>query len=476
MNFETVIGLEVHVELKTDSKIFSPAPAHFGAEPNSNTNVIDWGYPGVLPVMNKRALEFGMKAALALNCEISQHTHFDRKNYFYPDNPKAYQISQFDQPIGHDGWIEIEVEGKKKKIRIERVHLEEDAGKNMHGNEGYSYVDLNRQGTPLIEIVSAADMRSPEEAYAYLEALRSIIQFTEVSDVKMEEGSMRCDANISLRPYGQEAFGTKTELKNLNSMTFVKKGLAYEEKRQAKVLLSGGEIKQETRRFDEKTNTTILMRVKEGSSDYRYFPEPDIPRFEIDDAWIERVRQSLPEMPAKRRERYINELELPEYDAMVLTQTKEMSDFFDATIENGADAKLASNWLMGEVSAYLNSEKLELNQSKLTPESLASMIQLIVDGTISSKIAKKVFQELMKNGGDPKVIVKEKGLIQLSDPAQLLPIINEVLDNNAQSIEDFKNGKDRAVGFLVGQIMKATKGQANPGVVNQLLKQELGKR
>lgn len=476
MNFETVIGLEVHVELKTDSKIFSPAPAHFGAEPNSNTNVIDWGYPGVLPVMNKRALEFGMKAALALNCEISKHTHFDRKNYFYPDNPKAYQISQFDQPIGHDGWIEIEVEGKKKKIRIERVHLEEDAGKNMHGNEGYSYVDLNRQGTPLIEIVSEADMRSPEEAYAYLEALRSIIQFTEVSDVKMEEGSMRCDANISLRPYGQEAFGTKTELKNLNSMTFVKKGLAYEEKRQAKVLLSGGEIKQETRRFDEKTNTTILMRVKEGSSDYRYFPEPDIPSFEIDDAWIERVRQSLPEMPAKRRERYINELELPEYDAMVLTQTKEMSDFFDATIENGADAKLASNWLMGEVSAYLNSEKLELNQSKLTPESLAGMIQLIVDGTISSKIAKKVFQELMKNGGDPKVIVKEKGLIQLSDPAQLLPIINEVLDNNTQSIEDFKNGKDRAVGFLVGQIMKATKGQANPGVVNQLLKQELGKR
>ena len=476
MNFETVIGLEVHVELKTDSKIFSPAPAHFGAEPNSNTNVIDWGYPGVLPVMNKRALEFGMKAALALNCQISKDTHFDRKNYFYPDNPKAYQISQFDQPIGHDGWIEIEVEGKKKKIRIERVHLEEDAGKNMHGNEGYSYVDLNRQGTPLIEIVSEADMRSPEEAYAYLEALRSIIQFTEVSDVKMEEGSMRCDANISLRPYGQEAIGTKTELKNLNSMTFVKKGLAYEEKRQAKVLLSGGEIKQETRRFDEKTNQTILMRVKEGSSDYRYFPEPDIPRFVIDDAWIEEVRQSLPEMPAKRRERYINELELPEYDAMVLTQTKEMSDFFDATIANGADAKLASNWLMGEVSAYLNSEKLTLDQVKLTPENLAGMIQLIVDGTISSKIAKKVFQELIKNGGDPKVIVKEKGLIQLSDPAQLLPMINEVLDNNAQSVEDFKNGKDRAVGFLVGQIMKATKGQANPGVVNQLLQQELAKR
>ncbi|MGX7351800.1 aspartyl/glutamyl-tRNA amidotransferase subunit B [Enterococcus canis] len=476
MNFETVIGLEVHVELKTESKIFSPSPAHFGADPNTNTNVIDWGYPGVLPVMNKAALEFGMKAALALNCEISKDTHFDRKNYFYPDNPKAYQISQFDQPIGHDGWLEIEVAGKKKKIRIERVHLEEDAGKNMHGIGGYSYVDLNRQGTPLIEIVSEADMRSPEEAYAYLEALRSIIQFTGVSDVKMEEGSMRCDANISLRPYGQEEFGTKAELKNLNSLNFVKKGLAYEEKRQAKVLLSGGEIQQETRRFDETTNKTILMRVKEGSSDYRYFPEPDIPRFVIDDEWIETIRATLPEMPNKRRARYINELGLPEYDAMVLTLSKEMSDFFEATLADGADAKQASNWLMGEVSAYLNSEKVELAETKLSPAGLAGMIKLIADGTISSKIAKKVFKELIEHGGDPQVIVKEKGLIQLSDPAQLLPIINEILDNNQQSIDDFKNGKDRAVGFLVGQIMKATKGQANPGVVNQLLKEELNKR
>ena len=439
MNFETVIGLEVHVELKTNSKIFSSAPAHFGAEPNSNTNVVDWSYPGVLPVMNKGALEFGMKAALALNCEISKETHFDRKNYFYPDNPKAYQISQFDQPIGHDGWIEIEVEGKKKKIRIERVHLEEDAGKNIHGTDGYSYVDLNRQGTPLIEIVSEADMRSPEEAYAYLEALRSIIQFTEVSDVKMEEGSMRCDANISLRPYGQEEFGTKAELKNLNSMNFVKKGLAYEEKRQAKVLLS-------------------------------------VPRFSIDDEWIEKVRASLPEMPASRRARYISELGLPEYDAMVLTLTKEMSDFFEATLANGADAKQASNWLMGEVSAYLNSEKVELADTKLTPENLAGMITLINDGTISSKIAKKVFKELIENGGDAKEVVEAKGLVQLSDPAQLLPMINEVLDNNQQSIDDFKNGKDRAVGFLVGQIMKATRGQANPGVVNKLLQEELSKR
>ncbi|WP_157455752.1 Asp-tRNA(Asn)/Glu-tRNA(Gln) amidotransferase subunit GatB [Carnobacterium maltaromaticum] len=476
MNFETVIGLEVHVELKTDSKMFSSAPAHFGAEPNTNTNVVDWGYPGVLPVVNQRAIDFGMRAALALNCTISQHTKFDRKNYFYPDNPKAYQISQFDQPIGHDGWIEIEVEGVTKKIRIERVHLEEDAGKNNHGSDGYSYVDLNRQGTPLIEIVSEADMRSPEEAYAYLEAVKQIIQFTGVSDVKMEEGSMRCDANISLRPIGQEEFGTKAELKNLNSFNFVRRGLAHEEIRQAKVLLSGGVIQQETRRYDEVTGETILMRVKEGSSDYRYFPEPDIPNLEIDDAWVERVRQSIPEMPKARRLRYVNELGLPEYDAMVLTQTKEMADFFEEMLNKKADAKQASNWLMGEVSAYLNSEKLELAETKLTPENLAGMITLIEDGTISSKIAKKVFRELILNGGDAKKVVEAKGLVQLSDPAQLLPMINEVLDNNAQSIEDFKNGKDRAVGFLVGQIMKATKGQANPGVVNQLLNQELAKR
>lgn len=476
MNFETVIGLEVHVELKTNSKIFSPAPVAFGADPNTNTNVIDWGYPGVLPVLNKNVVEFGMKAALALNCEISQHTYFDRKNYFYPDNPKAYQISQDEFPLGHDGWIEIEVEGEKRKIRIERVHIEEDAGKNIHGSEGYSYVDLNRQGTPLIEIVSEADMRSPEEAYAYLDAIRSIIQFTGVSDVKMEEGSMRCDANISLRPYGQEEFGTKTELKNLNSLNFVKKGLAYEQKRQERVLLSGGIIQQETRRYDDATGETILMRVKEGASDYRYFPEPDIPHLEIADEWVESVRASLPELPSKRRERYVNELGLPEYDAMVLTLTKEMSDFFEETLSQGADAKQASNWLMGEVSAYLNSEKLELHETNLTPENLAGMIEIIADGTISSKIAKKVFKELITNGGHAREVVEAKGWVQLSDPSKLLPMINDILDKNAQSVEDFKNGKDRALGFLVGQTMKATKGQANPGIVNKLLQEELNKR
>ncbi|GMA43468.1 hypothetical protein GCM10025853_09250 [Tetragenococcus halophilus subsp. halophilus DSM 20339] len=346
----------------------------------------------------------------------------------------------------------------------------------MHGIGGYSYVDLNRQGTPLIEIVSEADMRSPEEAYAYLDALRSIIQFTGVSDVKMEEGSLRCDANISLRPLGQEEFGIKTELKNLNSLNFVRKGLAFEEKRQTKLLLSGGSLQQETRRFDEATGETVLMRVKEGSSDYRYFPEPDIPNFEIDNAWVDKIRESLPEMPKDRRQRYINELGIPEYDAKVLTLSKEMSDFFEETIQQGADAKQASNWLMGDVSAYLNSEKLDLADTQLTASNLAGMIQLISDGTISSKIAKKVFQELIEKGGEPKEIVEANGWIQLSDPAQLLPMINEVLDNNQQSIDDFKNGKDKAIGFLVGQIMKSTKGKANPGVVNKLLKEELEKR
>ncbi|HEY9578202.1 MAG TPA: Asp-tRNA(Asn)/Glu-tRNA(Gln) amidotransferase subunit GatB, partial [Pseudobacillus sp.] len=456
MNFETVIGLEVHVELKTESKIFSSAPAHFGAEPNTNTTVIDLAYPGVLPVLNKQAVEFAMKAAMALNCEINTETKFDRKNYFYPDNPKAYQISQFDKPIGENGWIEIEVNGEKKKIGITRLHLEEDAGKLTHSRNGYSLVDYNRQGTPLVEIVSEPDIRTPEEAYAYLEKLKSIIQYTEVSDCKMEEGSLRCDANISLRPYGQEEFGTKTELKNLNSFNFVRKGLEYEEKRQADVLSSGGVIDQETRRFDEATGKTLLMRVKEGSDDYRYFPEPDLVELYIDDEWKERVRASIPELPDQRKERYTNELGLPAHDAKVLTITKEMSDFFEATVQEGADPKLASNWLMSEVSAYLNAEGKELGEVALAPKSLAAMIALIEKGTISSKIAKKVFKELVENGGDPETIVKEKGLVQISDEGELLKFITEALDANPQSIEDFKNGKSKAVGFLVGQIMKSS--------------------
>ena len=475
MHFETVIGLEVHVELKTDSKIFSPSPADFGAEPNTNTNVIDLGYPGVLPVVNKRAVEWGMKAAMALNMTVARESKFDRKNYFYPDNPKAYQISQFDQPIGENGWIDIEVNGETKRIGITRAHLEEDAGKLTHKN-GYSLVDLNRQGTPLIEIVSEPDIRTPEEAYAYLEKLRSIIQYIEVSDVKMEEGSMRCDANISIRPYGQDEFGTKTELKNLNSFTFVKKGLEYEEKRQEQVILSGGIIEQETRRFDETTGATKLMRVKEGSDDYRYFPEPDIVPMIISDEWMEEVRKTIPELPDARQKRYQEELGLPAYDAHVLTLTKEMSDMFEKTVSLGADPKLASNYLMVDVNAYLNKVQKELSETKLTAEGLAGMIKLITDGTISSKIAKKVFAELIEHGGDAEKIVKEKGLVQVSDSGQLLAWVNEALNNNPKSIEDYKNGRDRAIGFLVGQIMKASKGQANPQMINKMLLEEIAKR
>ncbi|MCD2255148.1 Asp-tRNA(Asn)/Glu-tRNA(Gln) amidotransferase subunit GatB [Agrilactobacillus fermenti] len=476
MNFETTIGLEVHVELKTKTKMFSPSPVEFGDEPNTNTNVIDFGFPGVLPKVNKQAYRYGIMVALALNADITRDTHFDRKNYFYPDNPKAYQITQFEKPLGTNGWVEIEVDGKKKKIGIAELHVEEDAGKNTHSEDGYSYVDLNRQGTPLIEIVSKPDIASPDEAYAYLEKLRQIVQFTGASDVKMEEGSMRVDTNISIRPIGQEKYGTKTELKNLNSFNFVRLGLAYEEKRQSRVLMSGGTIRQETRRYDDATGQTYLMRVKEGSDDYRYFPEPDIPPFHISDDWIKEIQASIPEMPDKRRQRYVQTYGLPEYDANVLTTTKEMSDFFDAAVAQGADPKQVSNWLMGEVNAYLNENKLDLQETKLTPEHLATMINLIKDGTISSKIAKKVFQEIITNGTEPKQWVEEKGMVQLSDPAKLTPIIDEVLDNNQQSIDDFKNGKDRAVGFLVGQIMKQTRGKANPKVVNQILMAELKKR
>lgn len=476
MNFETIIGLEVHVELKTNSKIFSPSPAHFGEDPNINTNIIDWSFPGVLPVMNKGVIDCGIKAALALNMAIHQNMHFDRKNYFYPDNPKAYQISQFDEPIGYNGWIEIELpDGSSKKIRIERAHLEEDAGKNTHGTDGYSYVDLNRQGVPLIEIVSEADMRSPEEAYAYLTALKEIIQYTGISDVKMEEGSMRVDANISLRPYGQEKFGTKAELKNLNSFNNVRKGLIFEEKRQAEVLRSGGEIQQETRRYDETTGETILMRVKEGSSDYRYFPEPDLPLFEISDEWIAEVRNELPEFPKERRNRYISEYQLSSYDAVQLTSNKETSDFFEKAVALGGDAKLISNWLQGEVAQFLNTESKTLSQIALTPDNLVEMIGLIADGTISSKIAKKVFVHLAKNGGSAKAYVEEAGLVQISDPAILIPIIHDVFAHHEAAVIDFKSGKRNADKAFTGFLMKATKGQANPQIAQQLLAQELAK-
>jgi aspartyl-tRNA(Asn)/glutamyl-tRNA(Gln) amidotransferase subunit B len=475
-NFETIIGLEVHVELTTDSKIFCGCSTEFGAPPNTHTCPICLGHPGVLPVLNRQAVNFAMRAAMALNCEIATDTKFDRKNYFYPDNPKAYQISQFDQPIGENGHIEIEVGGKKKKIGITRLHLEEDAGKSTHVDGGdYSLVDFNRVGTPLVEIVSEPDMRTPEEAYAYLEKLKAIMQYTEVSDCKMEEGSLRCDANLSIRPYGQDEFGTKTELKNLNSFSFVQKGLEFEEQRQQRELITGGVIEQETRRYDEAKKETILMRVKEGSDDYRYFPEPDLVKLRIDDEWKSRVREEIPELPDTRRERYLQMFALSEYDAGVLVQSKTISDFFDETVKAGADPKQAANWLMGEVSAHLNAKGKEIDEVPMKPVGLAKLIQLIEKGTISSKIAKKVFKALIEKGDDPEAFVKEKGLMQISDEGELREVVMPILRENEQSMIDYKNGKDRALGFLVGQVMKATKGKANPPLVNKLILEEIEK-
>lgn len=476
MNFKSTIGFEVHFELKTKSKIFSPSPVSYGAQPNTETNVIDWGMPGVLPYVNKDVYRLGIMVALATHSHILPTTHFDRKNYYYPDSPKAYQITQFFQPLARDGYVEIEVHGKKKRIGIHEMHIEEDAGKNTHGTNGFSYVDLNRQGVPLLEVVSEPEIANPEEGYAYLEKLRKIVQFTGASDVKMEEGSMRVDTNISIRPAGQKELGTKVEMKNLNSFEHVRKSLAYEEKRQAQVLLSGGRVQLSTRRFDESTGKTVLERVKEGDADYRYFPEPDIAPDHISQEWIDEIQASLPRSAEERYHQYVDDFKLKDYDAKVLLQTKESSDFFDKTVAAGADPQLAANWMNTQVNGYLNDNRVELADIKLTPENLAAMISLIKDGTISSKIAKKVFAETIANGTDPKKFVEDQGMVQLSDTSVLEPMVKEVVDNNPQSVEDFKNGKDRAIGFLVGQIMKQTRGKANPKVINQLLNQELQKR
>lgn len=474
--FETVIGLEVHVELSTKSKIFCGCSTEFGAPPNTHTCPICLGHPGVLPVLNKKAVEFAMKAALALNCEISEESKFDRKNYFYPDLPKAYQNSQYDQPIGKNGWIDIEVNGQTKRIGITRLHLEEDAGKLVHAESGYaSLVDYNRVGTPLVEIVSEPDLRSPEEARAYLEKLKAIMQYCEVSDVKMEEGSLRCDANISLRPVGQKEFGTRTELKNVNSFRNVQRGLEYEEMRQAEILRDGGEVVQETRRWDEAKGRTVSMRGKEEAHDYRYFPDPDLIKLKISREWVEQIRATIPELPDARKARYISEYSLPEYDAGVITMSKDISDFFDAAVKTGVDAKAVSNWIMGEVIGYLNANEAEMKDIKMTPEQLGQMIKLIDKGTISTKIAKKVFREMMETGKDPEKIVEEQGLVQISDEGAIKQMVDEVIANNPQAVADFKAGKEKAIGALVGQVMKASKGKANPGLVNQLLRDALAK-
>nr|WP_141709300.1 Asp-tRNA(Asn)/Glu-tRNA(Gln) amidotransferase subunit GatB [Desulfuribacillus stibiiarsenatis] len=477
MNFETVIGLEVHVEMHTNTKIFCGCSTAFGAPPNSHTCPVCLGQPGVLPVLNEQAVTYAIKASLALNCRINQQSKFDRKNYFYPDLPKAYQISQYDKPIGEHGYIDIDLpNGEKKRIGITRVHLEEDAGKLIHSADGSSsLVDYNRVGTPLIEIVSEPDLRSPEEARLYLEKLKAIIQYTDVSDVKMEEGSLRCDANISLRPIGQQELGTKAELKNMNSFKGVQKGLEYEEKRQAQVLREGEKVIQETRRWDDAAGKTISMRSKEQAHDYRYFPEPDLVKLEIDDEWIAQIQATIPELPDKRKERYMAEHGLSAYDASVITSSRELAEFFEKTMEHCKDAKSAANWLQGDLLGYMNANNIEFKNLTLDPANLGKMVSLIEAGTISTKIAKTVFQEILETGKDPQTIVKEKGLEQISDEGAILAIVKKAIESSPQSVEDFKNGKERAVGFFVGQVMKETKGKANPQLVNELIITELKK-
>ncbi|WP_426451482.1 Asp-tRNA(Asn)/Glu-tRNA(Gln) amidotransferase subunit GatB [Paenibacillus sp. S-38] len=472
--YETVIGLEVHVELHTQSKIFCGCSTAFGAPANTHTCPVCLGHPGVLPVLNKQAVEYAMKASMALNCQVATESKFDRKNYFYPDSPKAYQISQYDKPVGEHGWIDIEVNGETKRIGITRVHLEEDAGKLTHVDGGYaSLVDFNRVGTPLIEIVSEPDLRSPEEARAYLEKIRAIMQYCDVSDVKMEEGSLRCDANISLRPYGQEKFGTKAELKNMNSFRGVQRGLEYEEWRQADLLESGGEVVQETRRWDEAQGKTLSMRGKEQAHDYRYFPDPDLVALHISDEWKERVRASIPELPDARKKRYVSEYSLPSYDAEVITSQMKLADFFEESLKYTQDAKAVSNWIMGELLGYLNANGLELEDVKITGKGLGEMIGLIEKGTISSKIAKTVFKAMLESGKAPQVIVEEQGLVQISDEGAIAAIVDTIIANNPQSVADYKAGKEKAVGFLVGQAMKETKGKANPGMLNKLILEKL---
>ena len=472
--YETVVGLEVHVELHTNSKIFCGCSTAFGAPPNTHTCPVCLGHPGVLPVLNRQAVEYAMKAAMALNCQIADISKFDRKNYFYPDSPKAYQISQFDQPICEHGWIEIEVNGETKRIGITRLHLEEDAGKLTHVDGGYaSLVDFNRVGTPLIEIVSEPDIRTPEEAKAYLEKIKAIMQYCDVSDVKMEEGSLRCDANISLRPYGQKEFGTRAELKNMNSFRGVQRGLEYEQFRQAEILDSGGEVIQETRRFDDALGKSFSMRGKEEAHDYRYFPDPDLVSLHISEEWKQSIRATIPELPDARKARYTSEYSLPSYDAEVITSSKKLADFFEESLSYTKDAKAVSNWIMGDLLGYLNANGQEISDVKITGQGLGEMIGLLEKGTINGKIAKTVFKAMLESGKLPQQIVEEQGLVQISDEGAIQSIVNEIIEANPQSVEDYRAGKEKAIGFLVGQIMKASKGKANPALVNKLLVERL---
>jgi aspartyl-tRNA(Asn)/glutamyl-tRNA(Gln) amidotransferase subunit B len=472
--YETVIGLEVHAELATKSKIFCSCPTEFGKEPNTHVCPVCLGFPGSLPVLNVRAVEYAIRAALALHCEIPSFAKFDRKNYFYPDLPKAYQISQYDLPMAVNGYLEVTLNGQTKRIGITRVHLEEDAGKLIHAEYGdYSLTDYNRTGVPLIEIVSEPDIRSPEEARVYLEKLKSILQYTGVSDVKMEEGSLRCDANVSIMPVGSGEFGTRTEIKNMNSFKAVQRGLEFEVIRQAQLLDSGNRVVLETLRWDESKGVTYSMRSKEEAHDYRYFPDPDLAPVIVEPAWVEEIRTSLPEMPDARRLRYVNEWGLTEYDAGVITASKTMADFFEAVATKYHEAKVVANWMMGEISRHLNAEGIELQDTGMTPAHLLELLKLQDNGTISGKIAKTVFEEMFLSGKMPADIVREKGLVQITDEGAITSIVDQVISGNPQSVEDYRKGKDKAIGFLVGQVMKLSKGKANPELVNRLLKEKM---
>ena len=479
MKYQAVIGLEIHAQLKTSSKIFCGCSTRFGAAPNSQTCPVCLGFPGALPVLNKKVVEYAIRAGLATNCAIAKRSIFARKNYFYPDLPKGYQISQFELPICIGGHLDIEVSGSNstKRIGITRIHMEEDAGKLVHGDVpglgSGSGVDLNRACTPLLEIVSEPDIRSADEAVAYLKKLHQIVVYLGICDGNMEEGSFRCDANVSVMPEGGDRFGTRTETKNVNSFRFVKQAIEYEIERQIEVIGDGGRIIQETRLFDPDTGTTRSMRSKEEAHDYRYFPDPDLVPLVISDDWVEDVRLSLPELPDLKRERYVRDMGLSAYDAEVLTAGRELAEYFEACVLLHPQAKTVANWVMGEVTRSLNEENLSIKDALVTPALLADLLKLVESGTISGKIAKTVFDEMWKTGHSPDRIVEEKGLVQVSDTVEIEKIIDEVLSKESGKVEEYRSGKDKLFGFFVGQVMRASKGKANPGVVNEILLKKL---
>lgn len=473
MRFQPVIGLEVHVQLKTNSKIFCGCSTRFGAAPNLHTCPVCLGLPGALPVLNQQVVEFAIMAGLATNCSITPTNIFARKNYFYPDLPKGYQISQFDLPICLSGHLDIAVGEQTKRIGITRIHMEEDAGKLVHGQGGGSGVDLNRAGTPLLEVVSEPDMRSADEAVAYLKKLYQIVTYLGICDGNMEEGSFRCDANVSVMPVGSDKFGTRAEIKNVNSFKFVKAAIEYEIARQCELIEDGGTVVQETRLFDPNKGVTRSMRGKEEAHDYRYFPDPDLVPVVISDDWIGRVKSGLPELPEAKYCRFLSQYSLPEYDADVLTSSRPLADYFEQCAKLCGNAKAAANWTMGELTRGLNDNGLSVEQSPVSPEQLAGMISLIDKGTISGTIAKKVFEELWKNGGDAAAIVEQQGLAQVSDTGAIETAIDQIMAANMGQVEEYRGGKDKVFGFFVGQVMKAMKGKANPAVVNDLLKQKL---